>query len=207
MPAPSPVVINGEATLSERNPHTWLVLNGDPPGCEGPRCMTGTLRPVHRGRANSAAQLAAAKLLIEIDQADQPWRSRAYRHEVLLPRDADDRFLCPRTLFSEIDMAHVPAGNALLTYITLTWTPARLHHAWRLARTLAASLVDEFAVPALVVQHVPGLVANSAVPHCHALFGVRTLTGIGWGPYVAALNGDRMWPMVRARFDALLASI
>ena len=107
MPASSPIVINDDAPLSERNPHTWLVLNGDPPGCEGSRCMTGTLRPVHRGRANSAAQLAATKLLVDVDPAGQPWRSSAYRHEVLLPRDADDRFLCPRTLFSEIDAVHV----------------------------------------------------------------------------------------------------
>lgn len=207
MVASKPLVINADMSLSNSNPHSWLILNGDPADQDRPRCMTGTLRPEHRGRANSATEFAAAKLLIDVDAADQPWRSRAYRHEVLLPRDVDDRFLCPRTLFSEVDAAHVPAGNALLTYVTLTWTPTRLHHAWRLARTLAAELVDEFAVPALLVQHVPSLVANSAVPHCHALFGVRTLTGIGWGPYVAALNGDRVWPMVRARFDALLASI
>lgn len=67
MPAPGPVVINGDTPLSASNPHTWLVLNGDPPGCAGPRCMTGTLRPLHRGRANSAAQLTAAKLLIDVD--------------------------------------------------------------------------------------------------------------------------------------------
>lgn len=202
-----PAVINGDTPLSEGNPHTWLILNGDPAAESGPRCMTGTLRPEHRGRANSAAEFAAAKLLIDVDAADQPWRPRAYRHEVLLPRDADDRFTCPKVLFTDIDTAHVPAGKALLTYVTLTWTPARLHHAWRLAHTLAAELVDEFSAPALVVQHVPGLVANTATPHCHVLLGVRTLTGIGWGGYVAALNGDRVWPMVRSRFDALLATL
>lgn len=200
-------VINGDKPLSDTNPHTWLVLSGDPPGEAGARCMIGTLRPEHRGRANSAAEFAAAKLLIDVDTADQPWRCNAYRHEVVLPRDADDRFTNPKVLFTEIDAAHVPGGKALLTYVTLTWTPPRLHRAWRLAHTLATELVDEFSVPALVVQHVPGLIANTATPHCHILLGIRTLTGIGWGGHVAALNGDRVWPLVRERFDALLATL
>lgn len=207
MATPKPVVINADTALSDSNPHSWLILNGDPADATEPRCMTGTLRPEHRGRANSAAEFAAAKLLIEIDAADQPWRSRAYRHEVVLPRHADDRFTSPKVLFSDIDAAHVPHGKAFLTYITLTWTPARLHQAWRLAHTLATELVETHAVPALVVQHVPCLVANTATPHCHILLGARTLTGIGWGGYVAAINGDRVWPMVRARFDALLATL
>ncbi|KKI17940.1 hypothetical protein [Sphingomonas sp. Ag1] len=207
MGASKPVVINGDTPVSESNPHSWLILNGDPADVAEPRCMAGTLRPVHRERTNSAAAFAAAKLLIDVDAADQPWRSRAYRHEVILPRDADDRFTCPKVLFADIDAAHVPHGKALLTYVTLTWTPARLHHAWRLARVLAADLVEEYAVPALVVQHVPQLVANTATPHCHILFGTRTLTAIGWGGYVAALNGDRVWSMVRARFDGLLATL
>lgn len=202
-----PAVINGDTPLSETNPHTWLILNGDPAEAPRPRCMTGTLRPEHRGRANSAAEFAAAKLLIDVDVADQPWRSRAYRHEVLLPCGADDRFSCHKVLFTDIDVAHVPASKALLTYVTLTWTPARLHQAWRLAHTLAAELVDEFCVPALVVQHVPGLVANTATPHCHLLLGVRTLTGIGWGGHVAALSGDKVWPLMRQRFNALLTAL
>ncbi|WP_375287256.1 hypothetical protein [Sphingomonas sp.] len=207
MAASKPLVINADTPLSESNPHSWLVLNGDPSDQDSPRCMTGTLRPMHQGRANSATAFAAAKLLIEVDAADQPWRSRAYRHEVLLPRDADDRFTCPKALFTDIDAAHVRYGKMLLTYVTLTWTPTRLHHAWRLAHTLASELVNEFSVPALVVQHVPQLVANTASPHCHILTGARTLSGIGWGGYVAALNGDRVWPMARARFDALLATL
>ncbi|MBM7406234.1 MULTISPECIES: hypothetical protein [Sphingomonas] len=208
MGASKPVVINADTPLSASNPHTWLILNGDPADmAAAPRCMTGTLRPLHRERANSAAEFAAAKLLIDVDAADQPWRSNAYRHEVILPRDADNRFTCPKVLFTDIDAAYVAGAKALLTYVTLTWTPARLHRAWRLAHTLTTELVDEFSVPALVVQHVPGLVANTATPHCHILLGVRTLTGIGWGGHVAALNGDRVWPMVRARFDALLASL
>lgn len=207
MAAAKPVVINDGIPLSEGNPHTWLVLSGDPPGSIGPRCMVGTLRPEHRGRANSAAAFAAAKLLIEVDETDQPWRSGAYRHEVILPHDADDRLSCPRTLFSDIDAAHVPGGKALLTYVTLTWTPTRLHHGWRVAHRLAADLVEEFSAPALAIQHVPGLVANIATPHCHLLLAPRSLSGIGWGGYVAALNGDRVWPLVRSRFDALLAAM
>lgn len=207
MVASKPLVINADMSLSNSNPHSWLILNGDPADQDRPRCMTGTLRPEHRGRANSATEFAAAKLLIDVDAADQPWRSRAYRHEVLLPRDADDRLSCPKALFTEVDAAHVPAGKALLTYVTLTWTPRRLHQAWWLAHTLAAELVDTHAVPAMVVQHVPGLVANTATPHCHILLGARTLTGIGWGGYVAALNGDRVWLLVRTRFDALLATL
>jgi hypothetical protein len=207
MHASKPIVINADTPLSESNPHTWLILAGDPADASGSRCMTGTLRPEHRGHINSATAFAAAKLLIDVDASDQPWRSRAYRHEVLLPRDADDRFTCPKALFTDVDAAHVPTGKALLSYITLTWTPARLHRAWWLAHTLAAELVDTHAVPALVVQHVPGLVANTATPHCHILLGVRSLTGIGWGGYVAALTGDRVWPMVRARFDALLTTL
>ncbi len=204
MAAAKPVVINRDVHPSEGNPHTWLVLSGDPPGSTGPRCMIGTLRPEHRDRGNSAAAFAAAKLLVEVGKADQPWRSGAYRHEVILPHDADDRFSCPKTLFSDIDAAHVPGGKALLTYITLTWTPTRLHHGWRIAHRLAADLVETFSVPALIIQHVPGLVANTAIPHCHLLVGSRSLSGIGWGGYVASLNGDRAWPLIRGKFDALL---
>jgi hypothetical protein len=207
MAAAKPFVVNGDLPLSEGNPHTWLVLSGDPPGSPGPRCMVGTLRPEHRGRANSAAAFAAAKLLIEVSETDQSWRSEAYRHEVILPHGADDRLSCPRTLFGDIDSAHVPGGKALLTYITLTWTPTRLHHGWRVAHHLAADLVETFSVPALIIQHVPGLVANTATPHCHLLVGSRSLSGIGWGGYVAALNGDRAWPLIRAKFDALLTTI
>lgn len=207
MAAGKPVVINGEAPVDDANPHSWLVLSGDPPGSTGPRCMVGTLRPEHRGRVNTAAVFGAAKLLVAAGGADQPWRSNAYRHEVILPRDADDRLSCPRTLCTEIDAAHVADGKALLSYITLTWTPTRLHHGWRVAHRLAADLVEEFSVPALVIQHFPGLVASSATHHLHVLCGPRSLSGIGWAGYVAALNGDRAWPLIRDKFDALLAAM
>ena len=207
MGAAKPVVINADVPLSESNPHTWLILSGDAPDSLGPRCMVGTLRPEHRGRRNSAAAFAAAKLLIEVDGANRPWQPGAYRHEVLLPPDVDDRFTCPKTLFDEVDAGHVTGGKALASYVTLTWTPTRLHHAWRVAHDLARGLVDEFSVPALVVQHVPSLVANTAIPHCHILLAARSLTGIGWGAYVTALSGDRVWRLVRDKFDALLATI
>lgn len=200
------MVINADVPVSA-NPHSWLVLLGHPAESTGPRCMTGTLRPTYRERVNTAASFAAAKLLIATGEEAAPWRPGAYRHEVVLPREADDRYADPQLLFADIDAAHVATGKALLGYVTLTWTPERLHHQWRVAHALAAQLVDTFDVPVMLVQHCPGLVASSAVPHCHLLLGCRTLTGIGWGGYVAALNGDRLWPLVRERFDALLASL
>lgn len=202
-----PYVVNADVAVSDTNPHSWLILVGEQPDTKGPRCLVGTLRPEHRGRRATAAEFAHAKLLVSDEDGDARWRASAYRHEVLLPPGADDRYRCPHGLFEDVDAAHPASGKALVSYITLTWVPDRLHHQWSLARTLATGLVDEFAVPVLLVQHVPGVVASTALPHCHLLIpGPRTLSAIGWGGYVSALIGDRAWLLVRERFHALLAS-
>lgn len=202
-----PYVVNAELAVSDTNPHSWLVLVGEQPDTPGPRCLVGTLRPEHRGRRASVAAFARAKLLVAADDGGGSWRSAAYRHEVLLPPGADDRYLCPQALFEDVDAAHPASGKALVSYVTLTWVPNRLHQQWSLVRALAAELVDAHAVPVLLIQHVPGIVASTALPHCHLLFpGPRTLSAIGWGGYVSALIGDRAWLPIRSRFHELLAT-
>lgn len=168
--------------------------------------MVGTLRPAHQDHNNSAAAFVRAKIQVVPSTDGDDWAVTAHRAEVLLPRGADDRFYCLRTLFEAIDAEHPVDGKALLTYVTLTWRPERLHAQWELGRRLALELVREHEVAVLAVQHVPGKVARSNDPHVHlAIAGPRTLGSLGFGPYVTALMGDRVWLPVRDRFRAQLA--
>ena len=168
--------------------------------------MVGTLRPVHQEHANSAAAFVHAKLQVVPSTDGKDWTVTAHRAEVLLPPGADDRFCCPRTLFEAIDVEHPADGKALLTYITLTWRPERLHLQWELCRQMALELVREHEVAALAVQHAPGKIARSNDPHVHlAIAGPRVLGSLGFGSYVTQLMGDRVWAPVRERFRVLLA--
>ncbi|KKI18933.1 hypothetical protein XM50_11720 [Sphingomonas sp. Ag1] len=191
----------------ENQPHTHLNLLGEPPGTKGPRCLTGTLRPMHQGCHNSAAAFVRTKLNPVAGSAPDDWTIRAHRAEVILPRHADDSLADPRTLFNAIDTEHPDRGAALLAYITLTWQPERLHLQWAVGRQLAIELADAHDVALLLVQHVPGQAGRGNDPHLHlAIAGPRRIKRwSGFGSYVTPLMGDRMWAMIRSKFHALLA--
>ena len=198
--------VNKDQPYDAANPHSQLALVGEPAGCSGPRCMVGTLRPTHQGRANSAAAFARAKLA-PASAEPASWSITAHRAEVLLPTGADDRLGCPQTLFEAVDAEHPTNGKALLAYATLTWRPQRLHRQWELGRTLAQEWTREHGVAVLLVQHVPARMASGNDPHLHLMVaGPRRIEPWGgFGSYVAPLLGDGLWAPTRERFHALLA--
>lgn len=202
-----PHFVNEGHVRDAGHPHTHLNLLGEPPGRKGPRCLTGTLRPMHQGCPNSAASFVRAKLNPIVGLAPDDWTMRAHRAEVFLPRYADDRLEDPKTLFSAVDDEHPKEGAALLAYVTLTWRPERLHRQWQIGRQLAMDFADKYDVATLMVQHVPGLAGRATDPHLHlAIAGPRRIERwSGFGGYVTPLMGDRMWAMIRSRFHTLLA--
>lgn len=202
-----PILVNKGHVRNPANAHTHLNLVGEPSSAAGPRCMAGTLRPYHQKCANSAAAFVRAKINPVAGSAPGDWTLVAHRAEVILPRHADDRLADPRTLFEAVDAEHPTDGKALLTYLTLTWQPERLHRQWEVGRQLAIELSRDHDVAVLLVQHVPGRIGRSTNPHLHlAVAGPRRIElWSGFGSYVPALVGDRVWAPVRQRFRALLA--
>lgn len=197
------VVINADREYDPANPHTWLVLTGDPPGTCGLRIMYGVLRPQHRGHANSAAAFARAKLSVGVGA--EPWVVTAARAEVLLPDDADDRWASPSVLMEALDAerpAHLPV---LLTYVTITCPTARLHAQYELVRAFAHhELVRGLGVPVLLVQHAPNRAASANDPHVHLLIG-RRVTSLGLAEVAAPLGGDKGRDLISERFAAFRA--
>ncbi|MAC11326.1 MAG: hypothetical protein CMN74_03680 [Sphingorhabdus sp.] len=188
-------VLNEGLEPNEANPHSWLVLTGDPSKetLGRPLIMWGTLRAEHRGRKNSLSEFVLAKLMPAAPKGTAPWTATAHRHEVLLPDHAPDHLLGVRTLIEAAEREFPGDPKALCAYATLTEEPATLHSAFELARDLARELVHRFDVAALLVQHVPARVANTALPHVHIVFpGPRRITRFGaFGSYVSDLTGDR----------------
>lgn len=135
------------------------------------------------------------------------WTVTAHRAEVLLPAHVDDRLLDPRTLFETAEAQHPPGGEALATYVTLTWAPSRLHAAFEVGRHLARWLVREFDVTVLLVQHVPALNAGTAEPHLHLIIpGPRRLTAwSGFGEYVKPLCRDSGRQLIVDQLAPLMA--
>lgn len=201
-----PISVNDGHVYDPANPHTHLTLIGDPANSTGPRCMAGTLRPTHQGHTNSAAAFARTKLTPATQASATDWTITAHRAEVLLPSPADDRLGCPRTLFEMVDAEHFSTGKALLSYITFTWRPKRLHQQWELGRRLARELCAEHNVGILAVHHVPSKVGSTSDPHLHLVIVPRRIEAWGgFGSYVTALIGDRVWTTMKARFGAALA--
>lgn len=202
-----PTIVNEGHQRCPCNPHTHLNLVGEPAGTPGPRCMVGTLRPIHQEEPNSAAVFVRSKVNPVVGSAPNDWMEVAHRAEVILPRHADDRLADPRTLFEAVDAEHLADGKALLTYVTLTWRPQRLHHQRELGRQLAVELARDHHVAVLVVHHVPGRIARSTDPYVHlAIAGPRRVAVWGaFSDYVPELMGDRVWALVRERFHGLLA--
>ena len=187
------------ALFTPSNTHSWLRLLGDPPGAtcvHGIRIMYGVLRPDCQGYAISAAAFARAKLAVPARPDPDDWDVTAHRAEVLLPSHADDRLLSPRTLFEEVDATLPPNGRALATYITLSWTPSRLHAQFEFGRAVARKLTAmDLAV--LLVQHVPSHALRTNPPHLHLLAVTRRIMPFGsFGPPVPLLGRDRGRQMI-----------
>lgn len=204
-PTDNGVLINGDRQPKATDPHSWLALIGDPPGSTGTRIMFGNLRPTYRGWQNSAADFAAAKLGVGLPPDADPWGVGAARAEVLLPCDVDDRLADPRTLMEEIDAAAPGPRPALLTYITITYEPRRLHEQYELVRSYAmAHLVRELGNAVLAVQHSPQRAGFETPPHVHLL--VRNANSLGIAAPVAALNSDKGRKLVVDAFTAFRAN-
>lgn len=188
------IVINAGVEPTPANPHSHLPLLGDAPGEAGPggiRTLYGVLRPEYRGHRNSLVTFAKAKLTVAAPPDTPTWTVTAHHAEVLLPTHAEDRLLDPRTLVETAETEHPPGGEALATYVTLTWTPARLHLQYEVGRRVARWLADEFDLAVLLVQHVPARNANTAQPHVHLIVpGPRRI--MPWGGY-----GDFVKPLCR----------
>ena len=206
-----PVLINAGVEPTPANPHSHMPLLGDPPGESGPgdvRTLYGVLRPSYRGHANSITALVRAKVTVAAPAGTPAWTVTAHRAEVVLPCHADDRLLDPRTLIEMVEAQHPPAGEALATYVTLTWAPTRLHAAFERGRALARWLNDEFGVAVLLVQHVPALNASSAPHHLHAIIpGPRRLAPWGgYAEYVKPLCRDGGRQLVVDQLARLIAA-
>ena len=196
------MVINAKRTYSPSNPHTHLVLIGDPGGAGGTRLMFGCLRPSFRGFSNSAAAFALTKIMVDTAPDTPPWTQTAARTEVLLPPGACDRFLDPKTLMETADADRPAKINALLSYFTFSFDCDRLHEAYELVRTfMRECIVDPFGVAALLVQHAPHRAGSRNQPHVHAKIpGPRRLTSLGFGEPITEFMNDKAHPMIRDAF-------
>ena len=204
-----PVIINAGVEPTPANPHSHLPLLGDAPGEAGPggiRTCYGVLRPEYRGHLNSLASFARAKLTVAAVPGTPAWTITAHRAEVLLPAHADDRLLDPRVLCEAAETEHPPTGEALATYVTLTWTPARLHLQYEVGRAIARWLTDEFGVAVLLVQHVPARNGGTAQPHIHLIVPGprRIMPWGGFGDYVKPLCRDGGRQLVVDRLAGLV---
>ena len=201
-----PHIINADVEPTDANPHSWLVLQGDEPGMADPRIMTGTLRPLYRGYKPTAVAFARAKLEVAQRAGVDPWTVTAARAEVLLPHGTDDRFASPRVLMEEADALATGPSDALLSYVTLTWMPNRLHEMYEEVRAFALVEIVSLGCPVLLVQHAPHLARSNSVPHCHLITVPVRLTQLGWAGRVNKLAGDKVRALVVSRFAAFRAA-
>lgn len=192
-------LINGDLQPSAANPHSWLPLAGDPPDAPT-KIMYGVLRPEYRGWTNSAVRFARAKIEVGLRKDAEPWTAGAARVEVLLPNDADDRFLDPKVLMEGIDAEPLRSKPYILTYLTITAPTPRLHHQAELVRAYARThLVGELGAGVLMVQHAPNRAGYSAAPHVHLLV-TRRVGSLGLAEPVPQLTGDKGRKVIVDRF-------
>lgn len=164
------------------NPHTWLAINPDADHIASD-FMFGVLERDYYGRINSATEFARAKLQ-PVPPTDGVTMITAERAEVVLPRDADDRFTDPFALALEVDRMAVAGKPALLCYVTLYFpTASRLHQVWGEARSFAELLAEQHQVAAIVALHAPYRSGSSNPIHAHLLIVPRMLSALGLGRY------------------------
>ena len=196
------IQVNPTCVPDPANPHSWLMLTGDDVDRDTLRVMYGCLRPVFRGRRNSAAAFAAAKLTVGAPPDTPPWTLTAARAEVLLPPGADDRLADARALMETVDAELPVKAKALLAYFTFTFPTTRLHEQYELVRDFTRRLiVDPFEVAALLVQHAPNRAGLFGAPHVHVLLaGPRRLTPLGLADWVTPLATDTAHALVGNAF-------
>ena len=208
MDKPKPFIVNEDLMPTPGNPQTWLPLVGDRPGETGPggmKILFGTLRPRYREFAPSIVAYARAKIMVAAPPGTPDWTMTAHRAQVILPRHADERLLCPRTLFEAIEQDHVEGGEALGACVTMRWKPARTNEQFWVGQELGCWLARKFHVAVLLVQHVPKI--SDAHPHLHLVVaGPRRITPWGtFGPYVTPLCRDAGRSLIVDRVAAILA--
>ena len=170
---------------SEHDPLSWLYLNPKMEGFEPePGFTYGVLRRAFAGRSNSAVEFCRRKAQPVAPPGDataMPWAITAERIEVLLPQDADDRFLDPQILCEEVDRRAVEGEQALLSYVSMAFpTARRLHECWESARAFArASLVRKRGLAVILILHAPHRAGSGNDAHCHLLIVPRRLDGLG----------------------------
>lgn len=191
---------------SDHDPLSWLYLNPPEEGFEAePGYSFGVLRQAYRGRTNTAEEFCRRKAQPVEPSGDPlaiPWNVTAVKIEVLLPRDADDRYRDPWVLTGEVDARAVDNEQALLTYITIPFPDARrLHEPWETARAFAREqFVLKRGLPVVLIQHAPHLSGSNNAVHCHLLIVPRTLDGLGLRGFEADLCCDRGQQIVHAEW-------
>lgn len=109
------------------------------------------------------------------------------RHEVLLPYDAEDRFLDARLLFENFEAEQVPNQKDLVTHVKLSPPTSRHHQLWEDGRHFAMQeFVRKERLAVLMIMHVPKL----SPCHLHLLIPCRRFGPLGWGEFVQDLARD-----------------
>lgn len=87
------------------------------------------------------------------------------RHEVLLPHDAEDRFLDPKLLFEDFEAEQVPNQKDLVTHVKLSPPTSRHHQLWEDSRHFAVQeFVRKERLAVLMIMHVPKLSPCPSAP-------------------------------------------
>lgn len=171
-----------KASTVSANPHSWLQLNPDEKH-RASNFMFGILEREYAGRPNNVTEFVTVKLQ-PVSSPDGGAAITAERAEVLLPRDADDRFVDPFVLAAEVDRMAVAGKPALLCYVTLYFPETtRLHRAWTAARSFAETLAEQHEVATIVALHAPHRAGSSNPVHAHLLIVPRVLNALGLGKY------------------------
>ena len=201
-----PVIVNDDLMPTASNPQSWLPLMGGQPGEPDPggiRITYGNMTPRYRGFSPSIVAYARAKMMVAAPPGTPDWTMTAHRAQVYLPRHADERWTCPRTLFEEVERADLGDDGAVAACITMRWKPARLQEQFWLGQEVATWLARTSHVPVLMIQHVPQL--SNAHPHLHLIAGMRRITEWGTvGCRVAALCRPTSRALIVDRVAAIL---
>lgn len=152
-----------------------------------PDVAFAVLRRTYAGHRNDARVYASNKL----HPINRPVTLDDYRpevrHEVLLPDDAEDRFLDARFLVEDFEAEQVPNQKDLVTHVKLSPPVRRLHHLWEAGRRFAREeFVRKERLAVLMIMHRPQL----GDCHLHLLIPCRRLGSLGWGAFVQELARD-----------------
>lgn len=122
------------------------------------------------------------------------------KHDVLLPSHAPDLCSTPSGLCDHFERQALPQQLDLLAVLTLKIDDRELRHrAWEQSRAfIAARIVAEHELPAVIVLHRPSIAARNLQAHVHALIFLRRLPGSDFGAFCKPL----IEPTARANLSA-----